>query len=178
MTLACSPRMNPLRLTLLLCLCSLAAHAQLPAAAGPKTLTGNFYVSVDDACTIYLNGEKAYSAKVGESRSPELTVKVGDRIVVHLRNDTDGRHFIFLFSASDGEVISFKHRDFKVVPDLEVTDFKPEQFQLWTKYAKEEKQKKAAKLPVKSYSEFFWGDLDKCILAATVTSSMVSEKPN
>ena len=106
-----------------------------------------------------------------------MELKVGDRVVVELRNDSDGRHFLFLFASSDGgTVVSFKHHDFKVVPDLNVNDFTPDQLKLWTKYAKEEKQDNAEKLPVKSHSEFIWGDLDKCIIAGIVTPEMITRK--
>jgi len=153
------------------------ALSQLPDAPTPPPIKGTFYVSVDDAATIYVNSQKAFEAKFGESRSPELELKAGDRIVVELRNDTDGRHFIFLFASSDGNsVISFKQHDFKIVPDIGLTDFTPEQFQKWTKFAREEKQKKALKLPITSGSEFIWGDLDKCILAGPITPHMISQK--
>jgi len=156
---------------------TLRCPAQLPGAPEPAPIKGTFYISVDDAATIYVNGQKAFSAPIGENRSPELELKVGDRIVVELRNDTDGRHFIMLFASSDGQtVISFKQHDFKIVPDIGVTDFTPEQFQQWTKYAKEEKQKKAKKLPITSGSEFIWGDLDKCIIAGPITPHMISQK--
>jgi len=167
--------MNPLKLTLFLALLTLHCSAQLPNT--PKPIKGTFYVSVDDACTIFVNGQNVFQAGFGQSRSPELELKVGDRVVLQLRNDSNGRHFIFLFASSDGQaVISFKHRDFKIVPDIGVTDFTPEQFQKWTKFAKEEKQKNAAKLPVKSASEFIWGDLDKTIIAGSITPQMVALK--
>ena len=155
----------------------LQCSAQLPGAPAPPPMKGTFYVSVDDAATIYVNGQKAYDAKFGESRSPELELKEGDRIVVELRNDTDGRHFLFLFASSDGNsVISFRQHDFKIVPDIGIMDFTPDEFQKWTKYAKEEKQKKTKRLPVASASEFIWGDLDKCIIAGPITSRMISQK--
>jgi hypothetical protein len=155
----------------------LRCSAQLPNPAPPAPIKGTFYISVDDAATIFVNGQKVYYAQIGESRSPELELKEGDHIVVELRNDTDGRHFIFLFASSDGNsVISFRSHDFKIVPDIGVTDFTPEQFQKWTKYAKVEKQKKAQRLPVPSASEFIWGDLDKCIIAGPITSHMISQK--
>lgn len=165
-------------LALLFCSLAISCLAQLPGAMQPQPIKGTFYVSVDDACTIYINGQKVYDARIGESRSPELDLKAGDRIVVALRNDTDGKHFLLLFASSDGKsVVSFKHHDFKIVPDIGVTDFTPEQFQKWTKYAKEERVPKSAKLPIKSYSEFMWGDLDKCIIAGSITPQMISQKP-
>jgi hypothetical protein len=171
--------MNPLKLTLMLCLITLNCRAQLPSNANQKPIKGTFYVSVDDACTIFVNGQKAYETGIGLSRSPELELKVGDRIVVHLRNDVSVRYFFVLFASSDGRtVISFRRLDFKIVPDIDVTDFTPEVFRKWEKFAKTEKQKNDKKPPVKSFSEFIWGDLDKCILAVPITPQMVSQKPN
>lgn len=171
--------MNLPKLAALLCLLALPCSAQLPGVSTEPPIRGTFYVSVDDSCTIFVNGVKAYHTGIGVNRSPELEVKIGDRIVVHLQNDTDGRHFIFLFASSDGQkVVSFKHENFRIVPDIGVTDFTPDQFQQWTKSPKEGKHNKRDGLPVKSYSEFMWGDLDKCIIAGTVTTQMVSLKPH
>ena len=116
-------------------------------------------------------------AGIGESRTPELDLKTGDRIVVQLRNDGDKRYFMLVFASSDGQtVVSFRNHDFKIVPEIGITDFTPDQMQKWTKFAKQEKHK--AVLPIKSYSEWVWGDLDKCILACTVDPKMFSQKPH
>jgi hypothetical protein len=156
----------------------LRSDAQLPVAGSAPPIKGTFYVSVDDECTIYVNGKNIYHAAIGESRSPETELKVGDHIVVQLLNKTDGRHFLFVFASSDGRTIfSFKHHEFKVVPDINVTDFTPQQFAGWTLMAKEEKQKKAKKLPIQNFSEFMWGDLDKCIIAGAVAPEMIYQKP-
>jgi len=149
----------------------------LPCAAqtGPdeKTVNGNFYVSVDDAAEIFINGASAYKIGRGENRSPDMALKTGDRIVVQLRNDGDKRYFMLVFASADGRtVVSFRNRDFKIVPELNVTDFTTEQFQKWGKYAKEDKRKPV--LPVKSYSEWVWGDLDKSILACVFTPQMIT----
>ncbi len=156
---------------------TLHCRAQLPGGPEEPPIKGTFYVSVDDGCTIYVNGQKVYKAGLGESRSPEVELKVGDRVVVELRNKTDGRHFNFLFASSDGQkVVSFRHTDLKIVPDPGVTDFTPVQFMSWQKYAKEEKKKKPTNLPVKSGSEFLWGDLNDTIIAGPITPQMVSQK--
>jgi hypothetical protein len=171
--------MNTLRLTALFCLLLLIPRcpAQLPVAGSAPPVKGTFYVTVDDECTIFVNGQKIYHAKVGESRSPETELKVGDHLVVQLLNKTDGRHFLMVFASSDGHTIfSFKHHQFKIIPDIDATDFKPDQFASWP-MAKEEKQKKAKKLPIQNFSEFIWGDLDKCIIATAVSPEMIYQKP-
>lgn len=169
--------MNSIRIILSLLCLTWCCQAQLPNKADLLPIKGTFYVSVDDKCTLFVNGQSAYQAKLGQSRSPEMELKVGDRIVVQLQNDGDKRYFTFLFAASDGQsIISFKHRDFKIVPDIGVTDFSPEQFASWTKFAKEEEKNKTYVLPVKSASEFMWGDLDTSIIAGVVTQQMISRK--
>ena len=170
--------MNLIKFISLFGILALHCSAQLPGKPAGEPIKGTFYVSVNDTATIFVNGQNAYQAPFGDSRSPEMELKMGDRIVVQLRNEAADRHFICLFASADGlTVVSFKHHDFKIVPDLGVTDFTPEQFQKWNKSAKEEKQKKAEKLPVKSYSEFIWGDLEKCIIAGPVTPQMITRKP-
>ena len=151
-------------------------EAQLASTLDDKSARGIFYVSVDDAATIYINGKKFYSAGIGESRSPETELKTGDRLVVQLRDDGGGRHFVMLFASSDGQsVVSFRGNDFKIIPDLDVTDFTPAQYEKWKTFAKQEKFKYP--LPIKSYSESFWGDLNNCILACTVKPRVFSQRP-
>ncbi len=139
-------------------------------------MKGSFYVAVDDGAKIFVNGKLAYEAPVRNSRSPEMELKVGDRVVVQLRNDTAERYFQMLFASTDGkEVVSFRPRDFRIVPELDVTDYTPEKLAEWRKSAKAERRKD--ELPVKSYSGWMWGDLDRCTIAGTVTPAMVSAKP-
>jgi hypothetical protein len=99
---------------LLLLLLALPCRSQLPVAGSAAPIKGTFYVTVDDECTIFVNGKKVYFAQIGESRSPETELKVGDHVVVQLLNKTDGRHFLFCFASSDGKTIfSFKHHQFR-----------------------------------------------------------------
>jgi len=173
--------MNPLKLTFLLCLLALLAR---PCAAQSITnpvasVTGSFYVSVDDHCAIFINGEIIHHGNLGTSRSPETSLKAGDRVLVHLSNDGGPRHFMCAFVSSDGkQVISFKKADFKLVPEVGAKDFTAAQFQGWANPKNTAKaQKHKPKLPVKNYSESLWGDLDQCIIAAIVTQQMISQSP-
>lgn len=157
-------------------LLSIPCLAQLPGTTPPKGVTGTFYVSVDDGAKIFINGQQVHDAGVNESRSGELELSVGQRIVVQLRDDGGGHRFMMAFVSSDRQtVISFRHRDFKIVPDLDATDFTPAEFLKWPKYAKDEKRKPL--LPVKNYSEWMWGDVPKCILAGTITPEMIKPLP-
>jgi hypothetical protein len=89
------------------------------------------------------------------------------------------RHFLVAFVSSDGkQVISFKKADFKLVPEVGVNDFTAAQFQGWASPKGTAKaQKHKPKLPVKSYSESLWGDLDQCIIATIITQQMISQSP-
>lgn len=167
--------MRALVLILVALIVALRCEAQFASTLNDKS-GGAFYVSVDDAATIYINGHKFFSTGIGESRSRETELKTGDHIVIHLRDDGGGHRFFMLFASTDGEsVVSFRNTDFKIVPDLDVTDFTPEQFQKWTKTAKQLNHK--SPLPIKSYSESFWGDLNRCILAGTIKPQMFSQRP-
>lgn len=147
--------------------------AQLPA----KPITGTFYASADDHATIYLNGQKAHQADYGAKRSAEMTLKVGDRIVIQLINDSGPKGFLLTFKSSDdATLVNFRRADFKIVPDIDITDFTGEQFKRWTKIAKPSPRKELG-LPFKNSSEWVWGEGDKCILAAVVTSQMVGSSP-
>jgi hypothetical protein len=171
--------MNPLRLAFLLCLLALPCAAQ-SITTPVLPVTGSFYVSVDDSCTIFVNGQKFYHGDLGSSRSPETVLKVGDRVLVHLTNNVGARHFMMAFASSDGtQVISFKRSDYKVVPDVDVNDFSATQFEGWAApKATAKAQKHKPKLPAKSYSESVWGNLDRSILATVITQPMISQRPH
>jgi len=166
--------MNSLKLAFLLCLLALPCAAQ-SITTPVLPVTGNFFVSVDDHCTIFINGQKFYHGDLGSSRSPDTVLKVGDRVVVHLVNDVGPRHFMMVFASTDGkQVISFKRSDFKLVPEYAANDFTTTEFESWT-MPKELKHK--PRLPVKSYSEPIWGNLDRCIVASAIKQEMISQRP-
>jgi hypothetical protein len=103
--------------------------------------------------------------------------KTGDRVLVRMDNDRGGpRRFMLLFASSDGQtIVSCRSRDYKIVPDVDVSDFGPDQYQKWTRYPKQDHMKH--RLPIKSYSDWVWGDLEKSILASVVTPQMFSNRP-
>jgi hypothetical protein len=163
-------------LLLFFAVATLHCHAQLTSTAGEKTLKGTFLYSVDDRATIYLNGQKFFECPRGEGRTPATELKTGDRVVLHLVNDVGPRWFMLIFDAADGQsIVSFRANDFRIVPDLDLTDFKADQIPNSAKHAKTEKHKSV--LPVKNYSECLWGDFDKCTLVCTVAASMFANRP-
>ena len=166
--------MKKLLTSLIFVLCTLSCFAQTNNVA--SLTKGIFYVSVDDGAIIFINGAQVYEAAIGETRSPELEFKEGDRLVVQLRNDGDKRYFMLVFASSDEQnVVSFKRRNFKIVPDIGVSDFTVAQFDGWKKYAEEDDDREPV-LPIKSRSEWVWGDLDKCVFACVITPEMFSKR--
>ncbi|MCX6910788.1 MAG: hypothetical protein NTY01_22475, partial [Verrucomicrobia bacterium] len=90
-------------------------------------------------------------------------------------NDIGPKHFILVFAASDGRTtISFRANDFRIVPQVGVKDFQPEQFARWTKPARRFSGTKGLDRIVKNHSDWVWGDLDRCIVACTISGVMCS----
>jgi hypothetical protein len=153
----------------------LFAVFRVEAQFNEKSAKGSFYVSVDDAATIFVNGIKVHHAGIGETRSAEIELRTGDRIVVQLRDDGGERRFVMVFASSDGQsIVNFRNNDYKIIPDLGITDFTPEQFEKLKKSAKDLRQKVA--LPVKCSSESVWGELNSSILGSVVTIKMFAAR--
>jgi hypothetical protein len=151
------------------------ATAQFATSLTERTVKGKLYVSVDDRATFFVNGTNVYTANGGESRSPEIELKTGDRLVIQLVDFGGDRHFIALFASTDGStILSFRAHDFKIVPDLDVVDFTPEQLKQWNKYGKLDRGKPS--LPIKSSSESIWGDTKSSIIAGFITPQMFSQR--
>jgi hypothetical protein len=160
---------------LLLAASGSSLFAQSMGYLHPTPVKGRFYVSVDDGASIYVNGRQAHGTGIGLSRSGEVDLKVGDRVVVQLHNDGGPKHFFFLFASSDGKsVFSFKHSNFRIAP-LDITDFTPSEIRAWSKPAKEIKGR--PKFPVKSFSESMWGDLERTAIVTVITPEMESPTP-
>jgi hypothetical protein len=130
-------------------LCAFTAIAQVNS--GPK-VRGTFCVSVDDESKLFVNGTELCENELDhDGQSPELELKTGDRIVVQLVNKGGPKHFFLAFLSSDQKtVISFRHTNFRIIPELNITDFKPDQMASWQKYAKEEKGKHKKPFPFKT----------------------------
>jgi len=134
--------------------------------------------AVDDAATIFVNGKEIAKLE-GVKKSPELDLKVGDRIVVHLWQNWGPKYFMMVFQSADSKtLVSFRTKDFRNVPDIGVQDFSIDQFKLWKQSPKREKPeaKDKKKLPVKSDSDWMWGPLDDCYIACIVTEDMIKRR--
>ncbi len=152
-----------------------AASAQLATSAVPFPITGKFHVSVDDQADLHLNGVKFHQANIGESTSPEVTLKAGDRLLVKLWNKKGPRRFAVIFASTDRRfLISFPNETMKIVPDPELTDFTERQFGEFRRYAVQENKHERVKiLPFANSSEWLWGVGAKCTLGAVIRRDMV-----
>lgn len=172
-----SPMKTLLWLLSILCTAGVAAAGPFDSPAATP-LHGSFLVSVDDHATIFVNGVNVHHANIGTSRSRELDLKVGDQIVVQLVNDVGPKHFIMVFQTTDQQrICSFKASDYRIITELDVKSFSPGQFETWTKHAKEFKGHKGLEKQVKNYSQYVWGDIDRCALACTITPGMITVTP-
>ena len=167
-----------MRVILALFLLAIHCAAQVPVSSFTKAIKGTFLPAADDHAIIYLNGQQVHKVDYGSKRSPEMELKVGDRVTVHLKNDRDEKGFLLVFVSSDNAtLVSFRRTDYKIVPELDATDFTPEQFKRWNKTAKSS-PRPDMNFPFKHYSDWVWGDTSKCILSAVVTPQMIAAKPN
>lgn len=161
-------------LTSLLLLC-VSATAQL-ATPIPKdpAVKGAFYLSIDDVARIYINGIEAHkNASLGKSKSKDVALKPGDRIVVQLRNATMPRYFIMAFASTDKKlIVSFPRQSLKLLPDADATDFTEADFFRLSKYPKADSRKPDGSIPFKHNSDYVWGEFDNCALACTLTAQM------
>ena len=156
-------------------------EAQIAPPPGPSPVRGAFLAFIDDHATVFINGNKIFHGNLGTSRSPDTQLCVGDRLVAHLLNDGGPKQFLLVFASSDGNTIaSFRASDFKIVPEVGVTDFTAEQYSKWTQAAKNlpgYKRDKRLDAVDKNYSQSVWGDLDKCTIACVITQKMFSARP-
>ena len=165
-------------LCVLLLLVGIKANAQLNAPSTQMGVKGNFHVWVDDNADFYLNGKKIHAAPYQLSQSPEVELKVGDRLVVHLLNKLDKRAFMALFLSTDKtQVIAFKMRDFKQFEDATTTDFTQNQFLSLNKSPKpvDAHFRKLYFLPIKSEAQWMWGDSDNCAIGCIISAQMFTE---
>ena len=154
---------------LLLC-CGVSAQF----SAKEPTVKGIFHLNVDDSARIFINGIGEHrNSALGKSKSKELGLKPGDRIVVQLRNASPPRYFIMAFTASDKtQMVSFPRQTFKILGDPESKDFSAADFSRNGKYPKAINQKTDAVFPFKHNSDYVWGEFDECAIGCVVTQQM------
>ena len=147
-------------------------RAQLPSATATG-VRGTFHISVDDTAALFLNGQPIYAATHGESESPEIALKPGDRIVVRLTDLGGVRRFVMAFVATDGRtIVNFPARAFRVLTDATKEDFTDREFTQSRKPPSADRRERKVPLPVRHQSDSVWGDAEVCSLAALLTREM------
>lgn len=145
------------------------AHAQkFPVA-------GKFYVDVDDAMDLYVNGNKVHHSDIGTSSSKELTLLPGDRLVVNLWNKVGPYGLKLLFVSTDRRyIINFKIENFRVLRDPEKKDFTDDEFASWKELAHGVRRSSRDHLTFKNKAEWIWGEKKKGLtyIAGMITKSM------
>lgn len=158
----------------------LAVFLVMAGLSHGDSMKGSFYVSVDDRAVVYLNGKQVHEANINESYSPVITVSEGDRIIVRLFNAKESRRFMFAFLSDDGKkLINFRTNDGRILQDQESVDFTAEQFASWKIRPLREKPMRDGeeiKVPIRTFSQWMWGDAEQCSLAFVVSRSMFSNR--
>ena len=158
----------------------LLAMAEPPAPPNAG-LNGKLYCSVDDEAQILLNGVVLQHAGLGESQSPEVLLKSGDRIVVKLKNVLGKGRFMLLFVTDDHkQIAAFRRPSFKILSNPEKNDFTATEFEHFPKQARSVTGEfaKPYLLPFKSSSEWVWGDQDVCAIGCLLTQDMFKPNPH
>jgi hypothetical protein len=153
-------------------------------AQAPSGLEGQLWVTTRSQVTVYLNGKEVLKATDGTGKSDAVALKPGDRLVLKLHKTGNGNPVFLMCALSTDESLlcNFRNTDFKVVPDVGLTDFADADFQGWKKAASNIANQQATKwkvveLPIKNYSEWMWGDANDCVIAAIITEKMFKKKP-
>lgn len=162
----------------------LAAAPMFTNAQAPNGITGQFWVNCAGNAVLFLNGQEFLKGGTGTFKSEKVTIKPGDRIVVQLKKTGNGKPAFYacMISEDDSIVASFRHGDFKIINDIAVTNFTPQDYNSLKKSAVTvpndlRRKWQLTELPVKDYSEWFWGDAIDCTIGSIVTEKMFKKKP-
>lgn len=133
---------------------------------------GVFHMEVDDECTLFVNGVKVHYGGHEPSKSGEVSLKPGDRVLAQLKSHSGPRYLKLLFVTTNRQqMVNFTNMAFKILPDAEAKDFKPAEFNASTRNAREIKRERNP-FPFKNKSEYIWGDSDIAILGSILTREM------
>lgn len=149
---------------------------RLRADKTPDGLTGCFYVAVDNTALVFVNGKQVHRGTLGVSRSADMELKLGDRVVMQVENNGGPKKFQTVFLSADKQkLISFRRSDWRLVQGAEVQDFSADQYRAWTKAPTIVKEANA--FSFKHHSDPVWGDKPRFTIACNVTAAMLSNMP-
>jgi hypothetical protein len=150
---------------------------KVPDQRLPAEFKGKFYVSVDDAATIYLKGRQVHQAPINESVSSETTVKLGDSITVNLINTRAGHRFTMAFLTKDEKcVINFRQEDCRVLWDSKKRSLTQKEFEQLKQAPTKEMDHAPASFPFSTTSDWMWGPGDNSWLTTIVTKEMITKQ--
>jgi hypothetical protein len=141
---------------------------------------GSLYVLVDHSAVLFING---ISIKIPKSRAAPKAIPVllhaGDRIVAKLSSTEskgDGYFMLLYVSPDKKAMISFRAVSFKILPDLETTDFPANQFGSFQEgaIARFDSDKMQRLFPYKNICQGFWGDRAESTVGTVITDDMFS----
>ncbi len=159
-------------LALFLCFITSQLFAQAPKPSGD--LMGRFYVVVDDEVRIFVNGTLVYHAGMGNSVSPEVALKPGDRVVAQLHDGGGEKRFKVLYMSSDQRsLVSFQRSNMRLITDPATVDFQTADWMKWSRQPKALPNTAKDVLPFKNSSDSVWGDKNDCIVGSLVTAEMI-----
>lgn len=158
------------------------ASAQTTSSGLDLAVKGKFYCVVDDELVVFINGAEIFRSNLGWHQVKEIneiTLKVGDRMTIQLRNNAGAKFVRLLFVAADRSVmLPVSHRAFKCLPDAEAKDFIVADWQRNSKMAKEIRDMSVESFPIKSRADYLWGDADVCAIGGIVTREMFIPVPH
>lgn len=160
-------------------LLALALFWIIPAALQAQTpkfpIVGKFYVDIDDAMDLYVNGNKVHHSDIGTSSTKELTLIPGDRLVVNLWNKGGPYGLKLLFVSTDRRfIINFKIENFRVLRDPDKKNFSEDEFASWKDLAHGVRRSSRDHLTFKNKAEWIWGEKKKgtTYIAGMITKGM------
>lgn len=137
-------------------------------------MLGHFYVVADDIAEIYLNGEKIHHAKLGLSKSNEITVMKDDVLVIDLKNNGGPKNFMLIFLTTDRKtIVNFKNNDYRILPAFGKKNLQKEDVDAYRKFAVDLRKKPRSDIGIKHKSETVWGEANQCVLGAVIDSGMI-----
>ena len=164
-------------MTRLIIIALIAFSVLIPHVRAGEALSGQFHLCVDDSTAVFLNGKPLMEAHWDKSRkitkSAEVPIKIGDRLVFRLRNIGGARFVAIQFVSSDLKtIISFPVSAFKQLANPAAKDFSPTSLDFGN-LSTAKKRGGAVYLPFKSDSEGAWGETDVCALGVVIKAEMI-----
>ncbi len=155
----------------------ISSHAAAQLISFP--LKGKFYISVDDAATLFVNNRQLYKAGIGESSSSETLIEPGDRIVVKLVNTGGPRQFAMIFVSTDQKtIISFRNQMCKIIPDASKTDVTEKEYRDLKQFANQDRRgEMVRRFGFKNNAEWLWGAGNPCALGCILQRDYFKAMP-